>query len=104
MSRSPIPTASRARSATCCAARARRFLVLCFPGAAPPALPSGLARAYACNAALGALPVLRGEGLARLGGAGEVLVVRPDQHVAARLTRPDAVAAAIYRALGQETR
>ncbi|HUH83041.1 MAG TPA: FAD-dependent monooxygenase, partial [Stellaceae bacterium] len=82
------------------------FLVLCFPDAAPPALPSGLARVYACNATLGALPVLRGEGLARLGGAGGVLVIRPDQHVAARLTRPDAsaVAAAIGRALGQETR
>jgi 3-(3-hydroxy-phenyl)propionate hydroxylase len=80
------------------------FLVLCFPGAVPPALPSGLARVYACNAALGALPVLRGEDLARLAGVGEALVIRPDQHVAARLTRPDAVAAVVGRALGQETR
>jgi 3-(3-hydroxy-phenyl)propionate hydroxylase len=81
------------------------FLVLCFAGAAAPDLPAGLARLFACNAAIGSLPVIRGDGLDRLAGAGEVLVVRPDQHLAARLVKPDsaAVRAAIDRALGKET-
>jgi 3-(3-hydroxy-phenyl)propionate hydroxylase len=82
------------------------FLVLCFPGAAPPSLPSGRAHVYACGEAAGALPAIGGEDVARLSAPGEVLVIRPDQHVAARLARPDtqAVAAAIDRALGQEMR
>ncbi len=80
------------------------FLVLCFPGSAAPALPPGLARCFACNGAVGSLPVLRGDALDRIAGAGEVLVIRPDQHLAARLARPDtaAVRAAIDKALGQE--
>jgi 3-(3-hydroxy-phenyl)propionate hydroxylase len=79
------------------------FLVLCFPGAAPPHLPGEIARVVACNAPVGDLPVIRGERLAHLGSAGEVLVVRPDQHLAARLARPDtaAVRAAIDKALGK---
>lgn len=80
------------------------FLVLCYAGAEPPALPERLARSFACNAAIGGLPVLRGPALDRLGGAGEVLVIRPDQHLAARLERPAAatVQAAIDKALGKE--
>ena len=80
------------------------FLVLCFAGAAPPALPERVARVFACNAAIGGLPVLRGAALDRLGGTGEVLVIRPDQHLAARLVRPPgaAVQAAIDKALGKE--
>jgi 3-(3-hydroxy-phenyl)propionate hydroxylase len=82
-----------------------RFLVLCFAGAATPDLSADLARVVACNAAVGSLPVIRGGGLDRLAGAGEVLVVRPDQHLAARLVKPstEAVRAAIDKALGQET-
>jgi len=82
------------------------FLVLCFPGVDPPALPSARARLYACTAPLAGLPVIRGAALAELGGAGEVLVIRPDQHLAARLKQPGAgdVAAAIDKALGKETR
>lgn len=80
------------------------FLLLCFPGAAAPDLPEKLARVFACNAPVGGLPVIRGEGLDRIGGAGEVLVIRPDQHLAARLARPGAAAlgAAIDKALGKE--
>jgi 3-(3-hydroxy-phenyl)propionate hydroxylase len=83
-----------------------RFLVLCFPGASAPDLPATSVRAFACNAAIGALPVIRGAGLAALGGQGEVLVIRPDQHLAARLVRPDATAimAAIDRARGGKAR
>jgi 3-(3-hydroxy-phenyl)propionate hydroxylase len=83
-----------------------RFLVLCFPGSSPTDLPSSLARCYACAGAVGDLPRLGGEALARLAGRGEVLVIRPDQHVAARLMRPDAAAvrAAIDKALGRERR
>ncbi len=78
------------------------FLVLCFPGSAAPKLPAELARCFACNGGVGGLPVLRGDALDRIAGAGEVLVIRPDQHLAARLTRPDtpAVRAAIDKALG----
>jgi 3-(3-hydroxy-phenyl)propionate hydroxylase len=81
-----------------------RFLVLCFPGSAAPELDTGLARCFACNGAVGHLPVLRGDGLERLAGTGEVLVIRPDQHLAARLARPDsaAVRAAIDKALAKE--
>ena len=48
--------------------------------------------------------MLRGDGLDRLAGAGEVLVIRPDQHLAARLARPEsaAVRAAIDKALAKE--
>ncbi len=81
-----------------------RFLVLCFPGSAAPELGAELARCFACTGAVGHLPVLRGDGLDRLAGAGEVLVIRPDQHLAARLARPDsaAVRAAIDKALAKE--
>jgi len=80
-----------------------QFLALCFPGSTAPDLPPDLARCFACNGAVGGLPPLRGDGLDRLGGAGEVLVIRPDQHLAARLARPDAAAvrAAIDKALGR---
>lgn len=80
------------------------FLVLCFPGASPPELPGGAARLFACNGAVGPLPVISGAALAAIGGPGAVLVIRPDQHLAARLDRPDsaAVRAAIDRALGKE--
>jgi 3-(3-hydroxy-phenyl)propionate hydroxylase len=80
------------------------LLVLCFAGAAAPDLPAGQAGVFACNASVGVLPVIRGDGLDRLAGAGEVLVVRPDQHLAARLVKPSsaAVRAAIDKALGKE--
>ncbi len=83
-----------------------RFLVLCFPGSAAPDLSPALAQCFACNGAVGDLPVLRGDGLDRLAGAGEVLVVRPDQHLAARLARPGnaALRATIDKALGRERR
>jgi 3-(3-hydroxy-phenyl)propionate hydroxylase len=79
-----------------------RFLVLCLPGAAAPDLPATSVPTFACNAAIGSLPVIRGEGLAALGREGEVMVIRPDQHLAARLIRPDAmgIMAAIDRARG----
>jgi 3-(3-hydroxy-phenyl)propionate hydroxylase len=81
------------------------FLVLCFAGAAAPDLSADLARVVACNTAVGSLPVIRGDGLDRLAGAGEVLVVRPDQHLAARLVKPadTMVRAAIDKALAKET-
>jgi 3-(3-hydroxy-phenyl)propionate hydroxylase len=80
------------------------FLVLCCPGAEPPDLPLELARIFACNVAVGALPIIRGAALERLGGLGEVLVIRPDQHLAARLRKPspEEVGAAIDRALAKE--
>lgn len=80
------------------------FLVLCFRGAAPPALRPRLAQVFACNAAIEGLPLLRGAALDAVGGDGEVLVIRPDQHLAARLVRPDgaAVQRAIDKALGKE--
>lgn len=80
------------------------FLVLCFPGAALPDLPSASARVYACGEPIGPLPVIRGEALRHIGEAGDVLVIRPDQHLAARLLRPDsaALAAALDKALGKE--
>ncbi len=79
------------------------FLVLCFPGASAPDVPPRLARVVACEAPIESLSVLRGTELGRIGAAGEVLVVRPDQHLAARLTRPGAadIAAAIDKALGR---
>ena len=82
------------------------FLVLCFPGAAAPDLPATSGRAFACNAVIGSLPVIRGAGLAALGEEGEVLVIRPDQHLAARLVRPEptAVPTAIDHACGGKTR
>lgn len=80
------------------------FLVLCFPGVAAPELPAGLARCFACNGAIGGLPVIRGAALKRIGSAGEVLVIRPDQHLAARLVNPaaSAVRAALDKAFGKE--
>jgi 3-(3-hydroxy-phenyl)propionate hydroxylase len=80
------------------------FLVLCFPGSAAPELGGRAARAFACNGPVGSLPVLRGPALDRLGGGAEVLVIRPDQHLAARLADPAsaAVCAAIDKALGKE--
>lgn len=82
-----------------------RFLVLCFPGSLVPDLPDGIARCFACNGPVGRLPVIRGAALKRIGSAGEVLVIRPDQHLAARLLNPQprAVRAAIDKALGKET-
>jgi 3-(3-hydroxy-phenyl)propionate hydroxylase len=82
------------------------FLVLCFPGSRAPALPETLARVFACNGAIGELPVLHGEALAALGKPGDILVIRPDQHVAARLMQPTAAAVrdALDKALGKEPR
>jgi 3-(3-hydroxy-phenyl)propionate hydroxylase len=81
------------------------FLVLCFEGAAPPSLPPEIARVFACNGAVGNLPVISGAELARFGGDGIVLVIRPDQHVAARLVRPTnaALRAAIDKALARRS-
>jgi 3-(3-hydroxy-phenyl)propionate hydroxylase len=81
------------------------FLVLCYPGAEPAATNASV-RAVACNAMIGSLPVIRGEGLSALGGEGEVLVIRPDQHLAARLQRPhpSVIADAIAKALGKTVR
>jgi len=83
-----------------------RLLVLCFPGSAAPELAEETARAFACNGEVGRLPVIRGDGLAHLAGAGEVLVIRPDLHVAARLIKPSTAAlrSAIDRALAKEPR
>jgi 3-(3-hydroxy-phenyl)propionate hydroxylase len=79
------------------------FLALCFPGAAPLALARPDLRIYACNAEIGVHPTLRGAALAELGRPGEVLLVRPDQHVAARLMMPEPhqITAALDRALGK---
>lgn len=79
------------------------FLVLCYPGATAPDLSPDEARLVACNGPVGALPVIRGGGLDQLGRPGEVLVVRPDQHLAARLVKPDTatVRAALDKALGK---
>jgi 3-(3-hydroxy-phenyl)propionate hydroxylase len=84
--------------------RGALFLVLCYPGTSAPALAPGLAQVFACNTAVGSLPVLRGAALERIGGMGEVLVIRPDQHLAARLRNPSPaeVGAAIDKALGKE--
>jgi 3-(3-hydroxy-phenyl)propionate hydroxylase len=78
-------------------------LLLCFPGFEPPVRTNTNVRAFACNGPVDALPIVRGEGLAALGADGEVLVIRPDQHLAARLKRPDqgAIDAAIAKALGK---
>lgn len=67
------------------------FVALCFPGAD---LPQGLVVGRDIG----------GEDLMALGTEGEVLVVRPDLHLAARLLRPTMaeVQAAIDRALGKE--
>jgi 3-(3-hydroxy-phenyl)propionate hydroxylase len=83
------------------------FLVLCHPRVdEPPAPPSSNVRVFACNAAVGSFPIIRGEGLKVIGNEGEVLVIRPDQHLAARLHRPDASAvdAAIAKALRKAAR
>jgi 3-(3-hydroxy-phenyl)propionate hydroxylase len=77
------------------------FLVLCFPGArAPRALRS--VQVFAVGEAVDGLPVLSGDRLASLAGPGEVLVIRPDQHLAARLVgpSPDEVERAVERARG----
>jgi 3-(3-hydroxy-phenyl)propionate hydroxylase len=82
------------------------FLVLCFSGADGPASVAPTARSFACNAPVGSLPVIRSEGLNALGSEGDVLVIRPDQHLAARLSRPDygAIDAAIAKAFGKALR
>jgi 3-(3-hydroxy-phenyl)propionate hydroxylase len=82
------------------------FLVLCFSGADAPACVAPPARSFACNAPVGLLPVIRSEGLNALGREGDVLVIRPDQHLAARLSRPDfgAIDTAIAKTLGKALR
>ncbi len=71
--------------------------LLAWPGAPP--LPD--APGFAVGGPVGPLPVLRGTALEALGGPGTVLVVRPDLHLAARLSHPGPaeVAAAMSRAL-----
>ncbi len=83
-----------------------RLLILAGPGAPElPELPCYVT-AYAAGAAAGGLPVLTGDQLAALVRPGEVLVLRPDQHVSARLQRPSAaqVEAALRRTLGFDIR
>jgi 3-(3-hydroxy-phenyl)propionate hydroxylase len=81
-----------------------RFLVLAAGGTEVPAEVSPHARVYATapDAASGH-PGISGERLGMVIGPGEVLVVRPDQHLAARFShpRPAEIAAAIDRALGK---
>lgn len=79
-----------------------RLLILAGPGSSePPPLPPHVV-AYAAGFEVGGLPVVTGERLGTLVRPGEVLVLRPDHHVAARLMRPSApeVEAAVSRALG----
>ncbi|MBD0273045.1 MAG: FAD-dependent oxidoreductase [Acetobacteraceae bacterium] len=81
-----------------------RFLVLAGRDAEVPADVSPLARVYATDPdAAGGHPVIAGERLGAMIRPGEVLVVRPDQHLAARFSRPRPaeIAAAIDRALGK---
>jgi 3-(3-hydroxy-phenyl)propionate hydroxylase len=80
------------------------FLVLVARGASVPAEVHPLARVHATDPSVeGGLPTITGERLGTVLQPGEVLVVRPDQHLAARLSRPTPaeVAAAIDRALGK---
>jgi 3-(3-hydroxy-phenyl)propionate hydroxylase len=81
-----------------------RFLLLCFADAEAPHVLPASALGVACNGPVGGLPIIRGDGLDRLGGSGEILVIRPDQHIAARLAKPSAAAIlkTIDRALGKE--
>ena len=81
-----------------------RFLVLAGRGVEMPAEVSPLAPVYATDpGTAGGHPVIAGERLGAVIQPGEVLVVRPDQHLAARLARPRPaeVAAAMDRALGK---
>ena len=76
-------------------------LVIAGRGADVPAdLPR--VRVVSCDAA-SSHPRIAGAALEGLVGEGEVLVVRPDQHVAARLVRPDAgaIRVAVARAFGE---
>ena len=74
----------------------------------PQRLPDGVAGLVVAKQArplpAGATMLVDGEGLvAARYGAGSVYLIRPDQHVAARLVRPDATAieAALKRATGR---
>jgi 3-(3-hydroxy-phenyl)propionate hydroxylase len=85
-------------------AEGARFLVLAGRGTEVPADVSPFARVYATDPdAVGGHPTVAGERLGMVIGPGEVLVVRPDQHLAARFSRPRPaeIAAAIDRALGK---
>ncbi len=79
-----------------------RLLILAGPGA--PDLPklASYVIAYAAGSEAAGLPILTGDKLAALVRPGEVLVLRPDQHVSARLLRPSAAEteAAVSRTLG----
>ncbi|HEV2604717.1 MAG TPA: FAD-dependent monooxygenase [Microvirga sp.] len=81
------------------------FLVLCFPGSGAPRASSSV-RVFAVGEAIDGLPLLSGDRLESLGGSREVLVIRPDQHLAARLIDPsrDEVERAIARARGGGSR
>lgn len=81
-----------------------RCLVLCFPDIEAPRLCNTIAQVWAVGGEVGDLPILRGDELEALGIAGEVFVVRPDQHLAARLMRPtrEMVEAAIDKAFARK--
>ncbi|WP_376097305.1 FAD-dependent oxidoreductase [Roseomonas sp. CCTCC AB2023176] len=78
-------------------------LVIGGPGAVMPGGVSPRVRVVSVDPVSG-LPRIAGPALEQLVGEGEVLVIRPDQHVAARLRRPDAgaVRAAVARAFGED--
>lgn len=78
-------------------------LLILGPGVSMPADLSPRVRVLATDpAAAGGLPVIGGDAVATVIKAGEALVVRPDQHIAARLpdATPDQARAAIDRAFG----
>jgi 3-(3-hydroxy-phenyl)propionate hydroxylase len=79
------------------------FLVMCFSGAEPPVATRADVRIVACNERADTLPVIRGDGLAGVGSDADVLVIRPDQHLAARLRHPEpgAIDAVIAKALSK---
>jgi len=82
-----------------------RFLLLVFPDGAPADLPAHpRLAAYAVGEPVDDLPVLGGSAIRALGAPGEILLIRPDQHLAARFVRPSGaeIAAALRRALGEE--
>jgi 3-(3-hydroxy-phenyl)propionate hydroxylase len=84
-----------------------RFLVLAAGGTEVPAHVAPCARVYAIGTDVaGGHPAIAGERLGAVVRPGEVLVVRPDQHLAARFSHPSpaAVGAAIDRALGKGAR